>query len=92
LPLERLYRCLFNPQLYLIAYGKIYRNDGAMTPGVTPETVDGMRLNKIQTIIEALRYERYRWQPARRVVIVRRVALGCIPNTVGRNLEECFWV
>lgn len=37
-----------------------------MTPGVTPETVDGMRLNKIQTIIEALRYERYRWQPARR--------------------------
>jgi group II intron reverse transcriptase/maturase len=72
LPLERLYRCLFNPQLYLIAYGKIYRNDGAMTPGVTPETVDGMRLNKIQTIIEALRYERYRWQPARRVYIAKK--------------------
>jgi len=33
LPLERLYRCSFNPQLYLIAYGKIYRNDGAMTCG-----------------------------------------------------------
>ncbi|MCA1695127.1 MAG: hypothetical protein LC749_10545, partial [Actinobacteria bacterium] len=30
--------------------------------------------------------------PVRRVYIVRRVALGCIPNTVGRNLEECFWV
>lgn len=72
LPLERLYRCLFNPQLYLIAYGKIYRNDGAMTPGVTPETVDGMRLNKIQTIIEALRYERYRWQPARRVYLAKK--------------------
>lgn len=72
LPLERLYRCLFNPQLYLIAYGKIYRNDGAMTPGITPETVDGMRLNKIQTIIEALRYERYRWQPARRVFIAKK--------------------
>jgi group II intron reverse transcriptase/maturase len=72
LPLERLYRCLFNPKLYLIAYGKIYRNDGAMTPGVAPETVDGMRLNKIQTIIEALRYERYRWQPARRVYIAKK--------------------
>ena len=35
LPLERLYRHLFNPELYLRAYGKIYRNDGAMTPGVT---------------------------------------------------------
>jgi hypothetical protein len=35
LPLERLYRCLFNPELYLRAYGKIYRNDGALTPGTT---------------------------------------------------------
>ena len=43
LPLERLYRHLFNPELYLRAYGKIYRNDGAMTPGVDAETVDGMR-------------------------------------------------
>ena len=34
LPLERLYRHLFNPELYLRAYGKIYRNDGSMTPGV----------------------------------------------------------
>src|SRR5512133_14230 len=42
LPLERLYRHLFNPELYLRAYGKIYRNDGAMTPGVDAETVDGM--------------------------------------------------
>jgi hypothetical protein len=60
LPLERLYRCLFNPELYLIAYGRIYRNDGAMTPGSTAETVDGMRLGKIQAIIDALRFERYR--------------------------------
>ena len=37
LPLERLYRHLFNPELYLRAYGKIYRNDGAMTPGVDAE-------------------------------------------------------
>ena len=53
LPLERLYRHLFNPELYLRAYGKIYRNDGAMTPGVDAETVDGMSLKKIQAIIEA---------------------------------------
>ena len=42
LHLERLYRHLFNPELYLRAYGKIYRNDGSMTPGVNEETVDGM--------------------------------------------------
>jgi group II intron reverse transcriptase/maturase len=72
LSLERLYRHLFNPQLYLRAYGKIYRNDGAMTPGSTPETVDGMSLKKIQAIIDALRYERYRWTPVRRIHIPKK--------------------
>ena len=28
LPLERLYRQLFNPQLYLFAYGRLYSNKG----------------------------------------------------------------
>jgi hypothetical protein len=52
IPLERLYRHLFNLELYLRAYGKIYRNDGAMTPGASTETVDGMSLGKIQAIVE----------------------------------------
>ena len=69
LPLERLYRQLYNPRLYLCAYGKLYANKGAMTPGVTPETVDGMSLAKIGNIIKALRQERYRWMPARRTYI-----------------------
>src|SRR5207253_4038125 len=60
LPLERLYRHLFNPQLYLLAYGKLYSNQGAMTPGVDAETVDGMALGKIGHIVDALRHERYR--------------------------------
>ena len=63
LPLERLYRQLFNPQLYLLAYGRIYSNHGAMTPGACGETADGMSLAKIGRIIDALRYERYRFQP-----------------------------
>jgi group II intron reverse transcriptase/maturase len=76
LPLERLYRHLFNPELYLRAYGKIYRNDGSMTPGVNAETVDGMSLKKIQAIIDALRYERYRWTPVRRVYIDKKGSPG----------------
>ena len=68
-PLERLYRHLYNRDLYLRAYGKIYRNKGAMTPGTTSETVDGMSLKKIDTIIETLRLERYRWTPVRRKYI-----------------------
>jgi len=69
LPLERVYRLMWNQDLFLTAYGRIYRNAGAMTPGATKETADGMSLAKIDTIIEALRHERYRWTPARRVHI-----------------------
>jgi len=72
LPLERVYKLLFNKNLYLQAYGKIYRNKGAMTHGVTDETPDGMSLEKIDAIIEALRYERYQWLPARRTSIPKK--------------------
>jgi len=72
LPLERVYRLLFNPALYLKAYGKIYRNDGALTKGTTEETVDGMSMPKIAAIIEALRDERYHWTPVRRIYIEKR--------------------
>lgn len=69
LVLEDVYRQLYNPDLYLRAYGRIYRNDGATTPGATEETVDGMSRDKIMHIIEQLRHECYRWTPVRRVYI-----------------------
>ena len=72
LPLDELYRQLFNPQLYLLAYGRIYSNHGAMTPGATQETVDGMSLGKIGRIIDAVRHERYRFSPARRAWIPKK--------------------
>jgi group II intron reverse transcriptase/maturase len=71
-PLDNVYRQLYNPALYLRAYHRIARNKGAMTPGVTPETVDGMSLAKIDAIIEKLRQERYRWTPVRRVYIAKK--------------------
>jgi group II intron reverse transcriptase/maturase len=72
LPLEGLYRQLFNPSLYLMAYGRIYANHGAMTPGVCGQTADGMSLGVIADVIEALRFERYRFSPVRRVWIPKK--------------------
>src|SRR6516165_1837878 len=69
LPLDDVYRQLYNPDMYLRAYAKLYRNDGAMTPGTTGETVDGMSLEKIDRVIEAIRFERWTWPPSRRVYI-----------------------
>jgi group II intron reverse transcriptase/maturase len=72
LPLDELYRQMFNPQLYLVAYGRIYANKGSMTPGATAETVDGMSMRKIGRIIDAMRHERYRFSPVRRVQIPKK--------------------
>jgi group II intron reverse transcriptase/maturase len=72
LPCAQLYRQMFNKELYLLAYGNIYSNSGAMTPGASTETADGMSEEKIGQIIEAMRYERYRFAPARRTYIPKK--------------------
>src|SRR6516164_11672428 len=72
LPLTQLYRQMCNRDLYLTAYGNIYSNQGAMTPGATEETADGMSEDKIDQIIGLMRHERYRFSPARRVYIPKR--------------------
>src|SRR5712691_6660164 len=72
LPLKNIYRMLYNPDLYLRAYARLYPNKGAMTKGTTSETVDGMRLSKIKRIIDELRYERYRWTAVRRTYIPKK--------------------
>jgi retron-type reverse transcriptase len=72
LPLDDVYRQLYNPAMYLRAYARLYKNDGAMTPGMTEETVDDMSTDKIAKIIEAIRYERWKWTPVRRKNIPKR--------------------
>src|SRR5262245_59409253 len=63
LPLTQLYRQMFNKNLYLLAYGNIYSNQGAMTPGASEGTADGMTEGTIDRIIELMRHERYRFSP-----------------------------
>lgn len=69
LPVNDMYRQMFNPDLYLRAYSRISKNYGATTKGITEETVDGMSMEKIRKIIEEIRYERFRWTPVRRTHI-----------------------
>jgi group II intron reverse transcriptase/maturase len=88
---EDVYRQLYNPLLYLRAYSRIYKNDGALTPGITEETADGMSKAKIETIIEQLRAERFRWTPVRRVEIPKKNGkkrpLG-LPTWTDKLLQE----
>lgn len=82
--LKDVYRQLYNPDLYLRAYGRLCRNNGALTPGSTEETIDGMSLGKINAIIDQLRSERYRWKPVRRIYIPK-------PNGKSRPLGIPSW-
>ena len=84
LPLENIYRLLYDRELYLRAYGHLYSNQGAMTNGTTAETVDGMSLAKIDRSIDEIRYERFRWTPVRRVNIPK-------PNSKTRPLGIPTW-
>jgi group II intron reverse transcriptase/maturase len=69
LPLDDVYRQLYNPDMYLRAYARLYKNNGALTQGITSETVDGMSQDKIAKITEAVRFERWHWTPVRRIEI-----------------------
>lgn len=91
LPLERVYRLLYNKELYLRAYARLYPNDGAMTRGITTETVDEMSQTKIERLIDDIRHERYRWTPVRRIYIPKKNGklrpLG-IPTWSDKLLQE----
>ena len=69
---ERLYRNLYNPEFYLLAYKNIYANDGSMTPGVDGVTTDGMSLERIDKVIASLKDHSYRPKPARRTYIAKK--------------------
>jgi group II intron reverse transcriptase/maturase len=59
--------------LFLIAYGKLYTNKGALTPGIDAEDViDGMSMERIERTIERLRNKTYRWKPTRRTSIPKK--------------------
>ena len=70
--LERVYRELYDLDRFMQAYAKLYKNDGAMTPGVTEETVDGMSVEKMKAIILSLQEGSFQWKPTKRVYIPKK--------------------
>lgn len=69
---ERLYRNLFNRELFLFAYQNIYASQGNMTQGTDGKTIDGMSIRRIDKLIESLKDESYQPQPSRRTYIPKK--------------------
>jgi group II intron reverse transcriptase/maturase len=89
---ERLYRNLYNRELFLLAYQNIYASQGNMTKGTDGKTIDAMSLNRIDGIIASLRDESYQPQPSRRTYIPKKNGkmrpLG-IPSFDDKLVQEC---
>ena len=69
---QRLYRNLYNPEFYWLAYRNIYANTGSMTAGSDGTTIDGMSDERVAKIIESLRNRSYQPKPARREYIAKK--------------------
>ena len=70
---ERLYRILFNEDMFSVAYQRIYAKQGNMTPGTDGKTVDQMSIQRIEKLIrESQRQRLIRPKPARRVYIPKK--------------------
>lgn len=69
---ERLYRILFNEELFYAAYQKIASNGGSTTKGSDGRSIDEMSLARIETLIASLKDESYQPHPSRRVHIPKK--------------------
>ena len=69
---ERLYRILYNVEMFYMAYQRIYAKPGNMTPGSDGKTIDQMSTQRISRIIASLKDESYKPNPARRKYIPKK--------------------
>ena len=69
---ERLYRILFNEEMFYVAYQRIYAKEGNMTKGSDGQTIDNMSLKRIEKLIDTLKDETYQPQPSKRVYIPKK--------------------
>lgn len=69
---QRLYRNLYNKEFFLDAYSNIYAKEGNMTKGTDGKTIDGMSIQRIESLIEKLQNESYQPKPSNRIYIDKK--------------------
>src|SRR5437868_906186 len=89
---KHLFRILTQcPDLWMEAYAKIYANRGAVTEGVTANTLDGMCVDRIENLITILKDGRFSPEPVKRLYIAKKNGkkrpLG-IPTGDGKLVQE----
>lgn len=84
---DKLYKLLYDPMLYEMAYQKLRSKPGNMTPGINPTTLDGMSSEVIEDIIKKLKQGTYKFSPGRRINIPKPKG-GTRPLTIASPREK----
>ena len=87
------YRLLYDPNLYFIAYNSIKSNKGAETVGSDNTSLHGFCEDWIDVLISSLRNESYQPTPSRSVLIPKsdgiRMRRLSFPNGKDKLIQEC---
>lgn len=84
---RNLYNLVSNVDTLIYAYENIKSKPGNMTPGVTPETIDGISKEKVQKLSDSLRDESFKFSPSRRVLIPKASG-GSRPLSVASPMDK----
>ena len=84
----RLYRILYNPDMYLLAFQNIYANKGALTMGTSDVTISGFGDERIERIIKSLRDRTYQPHPARRILIPKKNSTKMRPLGISEGNDK----
>jgi nicotine oxidoreductase len=88
---DDLYRLLYRVDLSMLAYERSKSKPGNMTPATDGETLDGFAIEPIQTIIQEMRTEQFRFKPVRTTFMPkangkrRRLGIACVRDKVGQE-------
>jgi retron-type reverse transcriptase len=78
-PIEQVDRSLYSimcdPYILELAYNNIKSKPFNMTPGITPETLDGVSHTYLQELSQSLKNQTFKFKPGRRIQIPK--ASGC---------------
>jgi hypothetical protein len=90
---DKLYKLLYDKNLYYAAYQKLKSKPGNMTPGIIPTTLDGLSDEVIVEIIESIKNGTFKFHPGRRINIPKANG-GQRPLTIApprdKLVQECI--
>jgi len=87
-PVDRpLYSIICDPEILNLAYNNIKSKPGNLTPGITPETLDGISFSTFEDLSKSLRSQTFYFKPGRRIQIPKQLG-GTRPLTIGSPRDK----